>query len=413
MISTDRLLTVVLVYAFLIFVCLGGIYVSNFGTVPLFVLAIACFATVIAASLLISWGAECYQFVVSQGFAVAVIALLQVFPEFLVEAVIAWDKDIPLMMANFTGSNRLLMGLGWSGVFFIASTVNFFKKGKFLWSVKIREEHSLEIMALLVSSIYFCVILMKGYLSILDSLVLFFIFSIYMWALYNLEPEDSEKEEDLLDTCKAITMVGNPLLKRTIIFLLFAVGGITFLLVAEPFIESLKHMSAAFGISTFIFVQWIAPFLTEFPEKATAFYWASQVKLAPMGLINFISSKVNQWTLLIAMVPIVYSISMGAVSSIPLDDFHKLQIFLSMVMTFYGCTCLAKFKFNMIDAFVMFTIWLVQFLIPSTLILTTWAFIIMSMVNLVMYRRSNKLMQSFVRTVESIYRKKRLRPVSL
>ena len=30
-----------------------------------------------------------------------------------VEAAIAWNRDIPLMTANFTGALRLLTGVGW------------------------------------------------------------------------------------------------------------------------------------------------------------------------------------------------------------------------------------------------------------------------------------------------------------
>src|SRR4051812_25752928 len=79
--------------------------------------AVLCFGAVIAAALLISWGAEAAQFFVSQGLAVAFIALLQVTPEFMVEAVIAWQAgksgNADLVFANATGSNRLLTGFGW------------------------------------------------------------------------------------------------------------------------------------------------------------------------------------------------------------------------------------------------------------------------------------------------------------
>src|SRR5688500_4941765 len=76
-------------------------------------MALLSFSGVIAAALLISWGAEAAQFHVSRGLAIAFIAFLQVLPEFMVEAAIAWKRDIPLMFANATGSNRLLIGLGW------------------------------------------------------------------------------------------------------------------------------------------------------------------------------------------------------------------------------------------------------------------------------------------------------------
>lgn len=386
---------IVALYAGLICVCLAGVFITNFSHLSIAMLALVCFSAVISAALLISWGAECYQFVVSQGFAVAVIALLQVIPEFLVEGVIAWQKDIPLMMANFTGSNRLLMGLGWSGVFFIASTMNYFKKGKWLKEIRIKEVHSIEVVALLISSAYFCVILVKSTLTVYDSAVLLAIFVWYMWALLKLEPEEKEKEDDLIAPCKAIVKIRSPFLKNLFVYCLFIVGGVTFLFVAEPFIHSLRGLSAALGISTFLFVQWVAPFLSEFPEKLTAFYWASRITHAPLGLINFVSSKVNQWTLLIAMVPIVYSVSMGQISFVPLDDYHKWQIFLSMVMTFYGCSCLAKFSFNYIDAFFMFSLWFIQFAFPGTLQATSYAFITLTAANLFFYRKQDHLFKSF------------------
>ena len=126
----------------------------------------------------------------------------------------------------------------------------------------------------------------------------------------------------------------------------------------------MKEVSVAFGISTFVFVQWVAPFLSEFPEKVTAFYWARTIRLAPMALLNMISSKVNQWTLLVSMIPIVYSISMGRISTIPLDFHHREEILLSMMMTFYGCAALAKLKFTRGNAAVLFLLWLAQFLYP-------------------------------------------------
>ena len=46
------------------------------------------------------------------------------------------------------------------------------------------------------------------------------------------------------------------------------------------------------------FIQWVAPFLSEFPEKVSAFLWARRVTHAPMALMNMVSSNINQWTLL-------------------------------------------------------------------------------------------------------------------
>jgi len=74
--------------------------------------ALWTFPTILASAFVVAWGAETAQFYVSQGLALAMLAWIQVLPEFAVEAVIAWQRNIPLMTANFTGALRLLTGLG-------------------------------------------------------------------------------------------------------------------------------------------------------------------------------------------------------------------------------------------------------------------------------------------------------------
>jgi len=49
---------------------------------------------------------------------------------------------------------------------------------------------------------------------------------------------------------------------------------------AEPFLGSLLAVSAILGVPSFVFVQWVAPFVSEFPEKVSAFYWARTVDRA-------------------------------------------------------------------------------------------------------------------------------------
>lgn len=75
--------------------------------------ALWTFPSILFSSFVVAWGAECAQFYISQGLALALLAWIQVLPEFAVEAVIAWHQDVPLMTANFTGALRLLTGLGW------------------------------------------------------------------------------------------------------------------------------------------------------------------------------------------------------------------------------------------------------------------------------------------------------------
>src|SRR3989449_8657811 len=89
------------------------------------------------------------------------------------------------------------------------------------------------------------------------------------------------------------------------------------------------------GVSQFVLVQWVAPFLSEFPEKVSAFYWARRVTHAPMALMNMVSSNINQWTVLAAMIPLVYGYSSlrhhGVWLGFPFDDAQRVQIVLTLL----------------------------------------------------------------------------------
>ncbi|HUI30820.1 MAG TPA: hypothetical protein VLX91_11425 [Candidatus Acidoferrales bacterium] len=328
------------------------------------VVAILCFSAVITSALLIGWAAEAAEFSISQGLAVAIVALLQVVPEFMVEAVIAWHKDVDLMLANVTGANRLLMGIGWPMIFVASNIYSRIRHKKGSQAIHLRPENIVEVIALFMASLYFVVVLLKRTLQIYDGIFLGVLYVSYLFILRFLPEEEEEKKEDLLSMPRYLVSIREG--KRGLLLIaLFLIGGGTMWAVADPFLMSTKEVATAAGISVFLFVQWVAPFLSEFPEGVTAFYWARTVRLAPMALLNLISSKVSQWTLLVSMVPIVYSFSMGRVSTIPLDMHHREEILLSMMMTFYGCAALAKLRFTRWNAIFMLVLWLAQFMYPS------------------------------------------------
>src|SRR6202140_547368 len=110
------------------------------------------FPSILLSAFVIAWGAEAAQFLISQGLALAILAWLQTMPEFAVEAVIAWQagKDptkIHLVIANFTGSLRLLVGLGWPMIYFVAAAFGWKRERRFV-SVKLDTEHSVEVFCL-------------------------------------------------------------------------------------------------------------------------------------------------------------------------------------------------------------------------------------------------------------------------
>ncbi len=388
------------------------------------VAAALCFTAVVAAALLISWGAEAAQYFVSQGLAVAMVALLQVVPEFMVEAVISWQAGqtgkVELVFANASGSNRLLTGFGWPLIFLVTDVFHR-RQGKGpLRALELRPEHVVEIVALLLASSWYLVILATGNLSLLDTLVLGGAFTLYLWLLNRL-PAEEEGLDELLAPSRLLVSLRPRNVRRLALFGLFALGGLVMWAVAAPFLEAMKVVALSLGVSQFAFVQWVAPFLTEFPEKVTAVYWSRTVKLAPMALLNMVSSTVNQFTALVAMIPLVYALSSGSLRAIPMDALHRTELFLSFATTLYGVSCLLKFRFTRANANWMILLFALQFFYEGPVdvsrldrsgslifppiashLVVAWAYVALSVVEVVRHRREIRVRAALRHTLAAL-----------
>ncbi len=320
---------------------------------------------ILFASFVIGWGAEAAQFVVSQGLALALLAWLQTLPEFAVEAVIAWNRDVPLLTANFTGSLRLLTGVAWPLIFFVAQWTARSRGIKDSRVLLLAPEHSIGVLALLPPLLYFIVIWAKGTLTIVDSAILLVLYSAYLVALTRMPPEEHENMEDLPAVPRWALGLHSPW-KGIAILSLFLVGGFILYLFAHPFLESMLGLAVTFGVSQFVFVQWVSPFLSEFPEKVTAFSWARTLDKAPMALMNMVSSNVNQWTVLVAMIPIVFCASLGHIAPIEFDEHQRTEILLTMMQGYLGFLLLLNLEFRWFEAVGLFLLWFIQFIIPTS-----------------------------------------------
>src|SRR5579884_1748177 len=101
---------------------------------------------ILLASMIIAWGAESAQFFIAQGFALAILAWLQTLPEFAVEAVFAWRRQTPYLMANLTGALRMLTGLGWPMIYFAAAFVHRRRTGQPLRGITLEPQHRVNVV---------------------------------------------------------------------------------------------------------------------------------------------------------------------------------------------------------------------------------------------------------------------------
>src|SRR5581483_8576645 len=257
------------------------------------------------------------------------------------------------------GALRLLTGLGWPMIYFTAA---FFKRrrGGRLVEITLEPEHSVEVVGLIASMLYSFFICWTGTLDLVDAAVLIAIYCIYLYILSRMPAMGEEKVEEMERIPRAIVTARRPV-RIAAITGLFLVGGGVIYLAAEPFLGSLLAVSTALGIPVFVFVQWVAPFVSEFPEKISAFYWAKTVDRASTALMNMISSNINQWTLLAAMLPIVYSISKGTPSAILLDSEQEVELLLTLAQALLGAIFLLEMKLVWWEAAGLFVLWFVQF----------------------------------------------------
>jgi cation:H+ antiporter len=145
----------------------------------------------------------------------------------------------------------------------------------------------------------------------------------------------------------------------------------------HPFLNTLQKWGALLGISTFVFIQWVAPFLSEFPEYLSAFNWARQRNKAPMALMNLASSNINQWTMLAAMIPLVFNFSLGRWEPIVFDSLHRTELSLTIAQSVLGGMLLLDHRFSLGEAVVILVLWLVQFVFSPfrpaiTLVYVSW-----------------------------------------
>jgi cation:H+ antiporter len=318
---------------------------------------------ILLASLLITWGAESAQFFVAQGFALAILAWMQTLPEFAVEAVLAWRQQTALLLANLTGALRLLTGLAWPMIYATAATVHRRRIGHPLRTIQLSPHHSVEVVGLFFPLVYALVIWFKANLHLYDAFVLTALYAAYLILLTKLPPEEREGIADLEPVPRNIVLAPRRWRILSIAACFFA-GGLLIYFTAEPFLGSLVALAGALGIPSFIVIQWFAPVISEFPELASTFYFARQEHNASIAMMNIVSSNINQWTLLVAMLPVVFSLSRGAVSSFSLDEEQSLELLLTIGQSFVSMIFLVNMRIEWWEALAMFTLFSAQFVLP-------------------------------------------------
>ncbi|TEA05810.1 sodium:proton exchanger [Mycobacteroides salmoniphilum] len=321
-------------------------------------------AAVVAASFVLAWAAEAAQIDVSGGLAIAVLALIAVLPEYAVDLYYAYISGrVPeytqYAAANMTGSNRLLMGLGWPVVVLIALAVARKTSGRSTNLLSLAPSNRVELGFLLVAGVVAFVIPASGHIHLVLGIALLAWFGFYLFTISRGETE----EPDLVGTAAAIGMLPKHMRRSTVVTM-FILAASIILLCAEPFANSLVSAGTQLGIDQFLLVQWLAPLASEAPEFIIAAIFAARGK-GTAAIATLISSKVNQWTLLIGSLPIAH-LAGGGGYSLVLDARQVEETLLTATQTMMGVALILALRFHRGTAWALLALFVIQFPITST-----------------------------------------------
>ena len=320
--------------------------------------ALSSGVAIFGAAFMLSWAAELAQKDIPQALAIALLALIAVLPEYAVDMYFAWSagkdpKYTAFAMANMTGANRLLIGVGWAAVVL----TYWLKSGK--RAIKLEPGHKIEILYLGLATIYSFVLPFKSRIDLVDAAVLITIFVFYMRAASRAEHVEPE-----LEGPAAMIEGWGESARRLLTAVFFLTSGFTIFIAAEPFAEGLLATGRTFGIEEFILVQWLAPLASESPEFIVAILFALKAQPGTsMGAL--LSSKVNQWTLLVGMLPVVYSISAGTTGGMHMDSRQVEEVLLTAAQSLFAVVVLVNLSFSLFEATVIFILFSTQLLFPD------------------------------------------------
>jgi cation:H+ antiporter len=333
---------------------------------------------VVGAAFVLAWAAEAAQLDVSASLAIGVLALIAVLPEYAVGFVFAWKggndveqygasckppdaegaSNCSLVLANMTGANRLLIGIGWSMIVFIAYW-QWRRRGERHEGVKMERTKSVELTYLTIASVYCLTLPLKRTVTLVDAVILVSIFVAYTLRI----SKAPQTEPDLIGPSAWVGSLGKRA-RRLSVLGMFVFAGMVILLVAEHFAESLVDTGKQLGVSEFLLVQWLAPLASEAPELLVVALYAWRLKTGE-ALTAVVSSKINQWTLLVGTLPLVFAIASGSLHGLPVEAAQRQEVLLTAAQTVFAVAILVNLSISLREAFALFGLFWAQFILGA------------------------------------------------
>lgn len=335
---------------------------------------------ILGAAFLLSWATELAERDLPQSLALLILALVAVLPEYAIDVTFAIKAAhnpewLHYPVANMTGANRLLIGLGWTSVVLVSC---WRRKEQ---ALQIPVHHRLEMKYLLLSTLYSFVIPLRQVLplpewmqglTLFDAVVLFALFISYV----RTATKGHHEETELAGPAEWIGARTSNNGRRAVAGALLVYAAASIFFAAEPFAEGLVELGHHLPIDEFVLVQWVAPLASESPEFLVALMFAWRLR-GHVGLGTLISSKVNQWTLLVGALPVAFALSSGAWIPLPLDARQTEELFLTSAQSLLAALLIVDLDFSRLEAVLLAAAFSVQLFFTEAAVRTSFALLYM------------------------------------
>jgi cation:H+ antiporter len=257
-----------------------------------------------------------------------------------------------------TGANRLLIGIGWSLIVFIAYW-QWRRRGERHDGVAMERSKAVELAYLSLACAYCLTLPLRHSITLIDAVILVSIFIAYTLRI----SKAPQTHPDLIGPAAWIGGM-TKVARRTSVLSMFAFAGVVILLVAEHFAESLVETGLELGVSEFLLVQWLAPLASEAPELLVVALYAWRLKTSE-ALTAVVSSKINQWTLLVGTLPLVFAIASGSLHGLPVEAAQRQELLLTAAQTVFAVAILVNLCISLREALALFGLFWAQFILGA------------------------------------------------
>ena len=346
-----------------------GVLVHQAGPIlPVELTTVGLAIGLIAASFLLAWAADAGEAVFSGGLLLAVIALVAVLPEFIIETRFAYIQQTDLVTANLTGATRLLL----TGAIALPLIVAFMarRRGQAAQTFRLAKTRRLELGMLLIVSVFALQIVARANLTVADGVIL-----VALYVLYARRVQGTPEEEPAVVGVPAGLLSLPPQRRRPTIAALIIAAAAVVITIANPFADALLATGTSFGLDPYFLIQSVVPLATETPEFVIVAVLVANRRPA-QGLALFLASSVSQWTLGMGILPIAYFAGGGSMS-MPLESREQVEIALTIALTLFAVAALAALKPERVDAAIVVGVMALQFVYPTTFVRVAAGFVLL------------------------------------